>query len=111
MSAMPSSVPEPAEARLSREGFLRLVSPSAVWRTGGASLVGLLQYLGYETDPPPQSVFTLGTPDSYGVGTATIVPSARTVLYRGETGFWALSLVCSHLGCTIEEGDNGYRCP
>ena len=42
MSAMPSSVPEPAEARLSREGFLRLVSRSALWLTGGGSLVGLL---------------------------------------------------------------------
>jgi len=111
MSAMPSSVPEPAEARLSREGFLRLVSRSALWLTGGASLVGLLQYLGYETDPPPQSVFTLGTPDSYRVGTTTIVPGARAVLYRQESGFWALSLVCSHLGCTTEEDNAGYRCP
>ena len=111
MAATPSIVPESAGPQLSREGFLRLVSRAALWLIGGASLVGLLQYLSYETDPPPQSVFTLGTPDSYGVGTATIVPSARTVLYREETGFWALSLVCSHLGCTIEEGDNGYRCP
>ena len=111
MPVTPSTDPERAEPRLSREGFLRLVSRAALWLTGGASLLGLLQYLSYETDPPPQSVFTVGTPDSYRVGTATVVPGARAVLYRDEDGFWALSLVCSHLGCTTEADDDGYRCP
>jgi cytochrome b6-f complex iron-sulfur subunit len=90
---------------------LWLVSRAALWLTGGASLVGLLQYLSYETDPPPQSLFTVGMPGSYRVGTATIVPAARAVLYRESDGFWALSLVCSHLGCTTEEDGSGYRCP
>lgn len=79
--------------------------------TGGASLVGLLQFLSYETDPPPQSIFSVGEPDTYRVGTATVVPGARAVLYRESDGFWALSLVCSHLGCTTEEDGSGYRCP
>jgi cytochrome b6-f complex iron-sulfur subunit len=79
--------------------------------TGGASVVGLLQYLSYETDPPPQSIFSLEAPDSYGVGSATVIPGARAVLYREDDGFWALSLVCSHLGCTTEEDGSGYRCP
>ncbi len=90
---------------------MRLASRAALWLTGGASLVGLLQYLSYETDPPPQSIFSIGAPDSYRVGTATVVPGARAVLYREKDGFWALSLVCSHLGCTTEEDGNGYRCP
>jgi len=112
MPATRSNVPErPAETRLSREGFLRLVSRAALWLTGGASLVGLLQYLSYETDPPPQSIFPAGAPESYRVGTATIIPGARAVLYREKDGFWAVSLVCSHLGCTTEEAGSGYRCP
>jgi cytochrome b6-f complex iron-sulfur subunit len=111
MRAMPSTDPERAEPRLSREGFLRLVSRAALWLTGGASLIGLMQYLSYETEPAPQSMFTLETPDMYGVGTATIVTGARAVLYRDESGFWALSLVCSHLGCTTEADDGGYVCP
>jgi cytochrome b6-f complex iron-sulfur subunit len=111
MPATPSNDPKAVAARLSRVGFLRLVSRAALWLTGGASLVGLLQYLSYETDPPPQAIFTIGTPASYRVGTATVVPGARAVLYRENDGFWALSLVCSHLGCTTEEDGNGYRCP
>ena len=111
MRAMPSTVPERSEPRLSREGFLRLVSRAALWLTGGASLVGLLQYLSYETDPPPQSVFPVGTPDSYMIGATSIIPGARAVLYREKDGFWAVSLVCSHLGCTTEEAGSGYRCP
>jgi len=112
MSATPSNVPErPAEPRLSRVGFLRLVSRAGLWLTGGASLVGMLQYLSYETEPPPQSIFALGTADSYGVGSATIIPGARAVLYREQDGFWAVSLVCSHLGCTTEEDGSEYLCP
>jgi cytochrome b6-f complex iron-sulfur subunit len=111
MPATQSSDPERATTRLSREGFLRLVSRAALWLTGGASVVGLVHYLSYETDPPPQSIFTIGAPESYPAGTATVVPGARAVLYREEDGFWALSLVCSHLGCTTEEDGSGYRCP
>lgn len=111
MPATRSSDLERAQPRLSREGFLRLVSRVPLWLTGGASLVGLLQYLSYETDPPPQSIFSAGAPDWYRVGTATVVPGARAVLYRERDGFWALSLVCSHLGCTTEEDGGGYRCP
>ncbi|HLC04313.1 MAG TPA: ubiquinol-cytochrome c reductase iron-sulfur subunit [Anaerolineales bacterium] len=97
--------------QLSREGFLRLATRAALWLTGGASLVGLLQYLSYEADPPPQSIFPIGQPDAYRVGTATVIPGARAVLYRENDGFWAVSLVCSHLGCTTEEEGSGYRCP
>ena len=112
MSATPSNVPErPAGTRLSRGGFLRLVSRAALWLTGGASLAGIMHYLSYETEPPPQSIFTVGTLDSYGVGSATIIPGARAVLYRDQDGFWAVSLVCSHLGCTTEADGSGYRCP
>jgi Rieske Fe-S protein len=33
------------------------------------------------------------------------------VLIHNPEGFLALSLVCTHLGCTIEQKESGYECP
>ena len=33
------------------------------------------------------------------------------VIYQTPTGFHAISLVCTHLGCTLEQDGEGFACP
>jgi cytochrome b6-f complex iron-sulfur subunit len=33
------------------------------------------------------------------------------VIYKSESGFQAYSLVCTHLGCTLEEEGDIFSCP
>jgi cytochrome b6-f complex iron-sulfur subunit len=109
MPAMPSNESSPTS--LSRAGFLRLVTRLSLWLAGAASLAGLLEYLSFEPDPPPQTRFVLGPASDYANPSITPVPQARCMLYRDDAGLSALSLICTHLGCTVEPDDGGFQCP
>jgi cytochrome b6-f complex iron-sulfur subunit len=102
---------ESSPTSLSRAGFLRLVTRLSLWLAGGASLAGLFEYLSFEPDPPPQTRFILGPASDYPNPSITPVPQARSMLYRDDAGLSALSLICTHLGCTVEPDKGGYLCP
>jgi len=117
MSAMPSNV-EPKDfseekqgAHLSRAGFLTLAGKSVLAMCGLLGLGGLVEFLGFQPDPAPPTHFDLGPASDYPLGSRTLVAAARAVLLHDRSGFTALSLVCPHLGCTVEQAPDGYACP
>jgi cytochrome b6-f complex iron-sulfur subunit len=48
-------------------------------------------------DPP---AFKADRPDAYPVGSTTVIIDKRVVINRDPDGFYAISLICTHLGCT-----------
>ena len=95
----------------SRRGFLKMTTTGLLTASGLIGLGGLLRYLNFSTEPPPKTEFDLGAESNYPVDTETLLPDVPAVLDHTEDGFSAMSLVCSHLGCTLSEGDDGFVCP
>ena len=110
MSAMPSNA-DPGEPRISRRGFVKIATKSLLAISGLLGLGGLLKFLSFQPDPAPPSTFNLGPASDYPIGSRTLLEEARAVLLSTSNGFIALSLVCPHLGCTLEPGQDGYACP
>jgi len=93
---------------LSRRLFLQ-ISFSA---SGLLTLGGLLKYLGYQSESSAaQSTFTLDKPSTYSIGSTTYVTPARAWIFRDDKGLYALSMICPHLGCTVERREGDYLCP
>ena len=107
MNAMPSNT----DPQLSRRDFLSLTWKSLLAISGFLSLAGLLRFLGYRSDPAPQTVFDLGPAENYASGSSTLIPEAQAMLLHPGNSFYALSLVCPHLGCQIEAVGDGFTCP
>lgn len=42
---------------------------------------------------------------------ALVYREARVAIFNSESGLYALSLVCTHLGCTLNVTDKGLSCP
>src|SRR5256885_6354967 len=68
-----------------------------------ASLIALYQSIKwlypnatYE-DPP---AFKADPPSTYGVCSTTVLIDKRVVINHDPNGFYAISLICTHLGCT-----------
>ena len=102
---------EPTEPVVSRRNFLNLIWKSLLSLSGLLGLSGILQYLGYQTEPAPPTRFNLGDLSNYPPGSRVIIPEAQAIIQNTEQDFRAYSLECPHLGCTLEPKEDGFDCP
>ena len=91
-----------------------------LFTTGTASVVaGVLGFMGatvrflfpnvlYEAP----SRFPVGLPQDFPPGSATFLPERRLFVFNSPQGFYAISSVCTHLGCNVgHEQSQGFTCP
>jgi cytochrome b6-f complex iron-sulfur subunit len=96
---------------LSRRDFFKLITAALLAVSGALGLGALFRFLNYETEPPVKTEFDVGPLDQYPVGSRSLIAEVPAILIHSPSGFSALSLVCTHLGCTVEQKDNGFTCP
>jgi len=96
---------------ISRRDFLKLASDTILTASGLLGLGGLFRFLSTQTDPLPPTNFDLGTASNYPPGSRTILADIPALLVHTQTGFSAISLVCTHLGCSVESKPEGFSCP
>jgi len=92
---------------VSRRSILRL----SLALSGLMTLTGLLRFLGYQPTPTAPVRFTLDLLGDYPAGSVTPLPQAKAWLMRDEAGLYAVSAVCTHLGCTVNHKDAAFECP
>jgi cytochrome b6-f complex iron-sulfur subunit len=104
--------------RFSRRNFLKIAGEGLLAASGILGLGALIRFLGYQAEPPAQceytldcSKFDLGPASQYPPDSRTNIPDVPAVLVHSASGFTALSLVCTHLGCTLEQKPDGFGCP
>ena len=96
---------------LSRRDFLKLARNGFLYLSGVLALGGLLRFFSYETDPVDQTEYDLGPASRFPVNSRTILSEPVAVLIHNEDGFYAFSLLCTHLGCTVKADGQGFACP
>ncbi len=94
-----------------RRDFLRLATTGVLSAAGLVGLGELARFLGFQTADAPKTVFDVGQAAQYPAGSRTVLPEVPAVLIATTSGFQAMSLVCTHLGCTVEEDGGGFKCP
>ena len=96
-----------------RRDFLKLIT-NAFFSLGGLlGLSGLFRFFSYQPDPGPPTEFELGSKYEYPKGIQVVRLDIPAVIQHTNEGFIAISLVCTHLGCTVEgnEDGEGFTCP
>lgn len=97
--------------QINRRDFLKIAATGLLTTGGLLGMGGLLRFMAYQTEPAPVTEFDLGQAANYPLGSRTVLPDIPALLIHSESGFSALSLVCTHLGCTVSQNDNGFSCP
>lgn len=97
--------------KISREKFLQLCTRIALSLAGLLGLGGLVRYFSHKPEAGPPSSFNLGPAKDFAASSIAVRPDIPAVIYHTEEGFQAYSLICTHLGCTLEEDGEGFTCP
>jgi cytochrome b6-f complex iron-sulfur subunit len=98
-------------SEISRRDFLKLARDGFLTLSGALAFVGFLRFLDYDPNPAPKTKFDLGSAEKFPPGSRTVLPEIPAILIHTESGFFALSLVCTHLGCTLDLDADGFACP
>jgi cytochrome b6-f complex iron-sulfur subunit len=96
---------------LSRRDFFKLITTALLAVSGALGIGALIRFLNFQTEPPVKTAFDIGPVDQYPLGIRSLIAEVPAVLIHSSSGFMALSLVCTHLGCTVEQKDGGFACP
>ena len=59
----------------------------------------------------PSRRFDIGPPSGFPPGSATFLPDRQLYVFNEADGFYAISSVCTHLGCNVKRGGPGFECP
>ena len=94
-----------------RRDFLKLASHALLAVSGLLGAGALVRFLSHPAQSPPQTEFDLGLAANYPLGSHTILPDVPAILSHTKSGFSALELVCTHLGCTVEQQMDEFTCP
>ncbi len=59
----------------------------------------------------PSRRFDVGPPVDFPPDSATFLPDRRLYVFNSADGFYAISSICTHLGCNVKHIGAGFECP
>ncbi len=99
------------EKKISRKTFLAALGIGGLSLSGLMASVANLLFLKPAVDYGPKKIFRVGPPDNYQVGMQVVFEEEKVLVLREKQGFATISLVCTHLGCTVRTSGAGFECP
>jgi cytochrome b6-f complex iron-sulfur subunit len=86
----------------SRRDFLNDVAAGALGIAGLGAMVVTYRFLSPNALFEPSTTFRAGNPDLYPVNSVTFNQDQQVYIVRTQEGFYAVSAVCTHLGCITQ---------
>ncbi len=101
IDAANGSRPEPVTG-ISRRDFLGEITLGALGVAGLGAGALTYQYFSPNVLFEPATTFRAGNPDLYPLNSVTFLQDQQVYIVRADGGFYAVSAVCTHLGCVTQ---------
>jgi cytochrome b6-f complex iron-sulfur subunit len=100
-------------AEISRRDFLTEIPAAALGITALGGAIVTLRYISPNVLFEPPARFRIGVAEDYPVNSVSFLQEQQVYVVRTENGLFALSAVCTHLGCITRWApeDNLIECP
>lgn len=99
------------EPEIERRRALTLLGWAGVVLSGLIAVVGNVLFLKPAVSYGPAMRFRVGRAGDFKEGIKELFEEERVVVVRERLGIAAISVTCTHLGCTIRTSDAGFECP
>ena len=90
------------ENEITRRDFLNEITLGALGIAGLGSVAVTYQFFAPNVLFEPPTTFRAGNPDLYPVHSVTFLQDQQVYIVRMPEGFYAVSAVCTHLGCVTQ---------
>lgn len=115
MTATPTET-HPPRSRLDPEPVPRRdwLGLASLWAAASAMLFatfGMMRLPRAAVLSSPSKKFRVTLPESLAPGQAFEPPGRAVVIFRDDDGVYAISKVCTHLGCIVRSTSDGFECP
>jgi cytochrome b6-f complex iron-sulfur subunit len=87
---------------ITRRDFLNEITLGALGIAGLGSVAVTYQFFSPNVLFEPPTTFRAGNPDLYPVNSVTFLQDQQVYIVRTPEGFYAVSAVCTHLGCVTQ---------
>jgi nitrite reductase/ring-hydroxylating ferredoxin subunit len=116
MTTQPRTSQQSAQSRLDperrpRRDFLGLAARSSALFSLLFAFFGILRLPKAAVLPSPSKRFRAMLPESLPFHEPFVPPGRSVALFRTEKGVYAVSTVCTHLGCIVKSVPDGFDCP
>src|SRR6266700_2791370 len=91
-----------AANEITRRGFLNEITLGALGIAGLGSAAAPYPFPSPNVSFEPPTTFRAGKPDLYPVHSVTFLQDQQVYIVRMPEGFYAVSAVCTHLGCVTQ---------
>lgn len=99
--------PEP----VARRDFLGMSALAAAASALFFAALGMLRLPRAAVLSSPSKKFRVTLPESLLPGQAFVPPGRSVALFRDVDGVYAISTICTHLGCVVHSNAEGFECP
>lgn len=111
-----TTAPKPQRSRLDPEPVPRrdVLGLGSLWSAAAAlafGALGMLRLPKAAVLASPSKKFRVTLPEALPSGQAYVPPGRSVAVFRDTTGVWAVSTVCTHLGCIVKFTPEGFECP
>jgi cytochrome b6-f complex iron-sulfur subunit len=111
-----TTAPKPAHSRLDPEPIPRrdMLGLMSLWAAAAAfflAALGMGRLPKAAVMSSPSKRFSVVLPDTLQPGQAFTPPGRSVAVFRDSNGIWAVSTVCTHLGCIVKANAAGFECP
>lgn len=96
---------------ISRRKFFSRIGKGSILTMLSGSAVIIYRYLFPNVLYEPSPVFKVGYPNDFTLGSSVYFKDRKLFFFHDAGGFYAMSAVCTHLGCLVNRTQEGFFCP
>lgn len=103
--------PDTHQDSITRKSFLSRLGVYTWLGSVGLALVGSVRAAIPSVLPDPSLRFRIGHPNNFSPGGARHFEEENVTVFRDDQGIFAISTICTHLGCVVRRSEEGFQCP
>jgi cytochrome b6-f complex iron-sulfur subunit len=96
---------------VSRRDFLGLAGFGVAILSALTVFAGVLRIIKPNVHYEESAKFNIGKPENFPSGTVKKIDEKSVFIFSDESGIFAITAICQHLGCIVYRTESGFQCP